>query len=140
MSRARWFGFNAPFRGGIQNVMSRQVDERLIKNDILQILLTVPGERVMRPTFGTELKTALFEQMTSNQLEDLENEIREKVNMFEGRAILTDINIEGDPDNNAITVKVFGFLETERFDRSEDNANVDLLIELTIPLGSVGVI
>jgi hypothetical protein len=51
-----WFGFNPPFIGGQQKVMSRQEDLRLIKNDLLQLLLTVPGERVHRPTFGSPIR------------------------------------------------------------------------------------
>ena len=58
-----FYGFNPPFLGGNQNVLSRQEDVRLIQTDILQLLLTSPGQRVMRPNFGTSINYQLFDPL-----------------------------------------------------------------------------
>jgi phage baseplate assembly protein W len=46
------------------------------------LLLTEPGERVMLPTFGCGLKKALFEQLTTETLINLEARIRNTFQTF----------------------------------------------------------
>jgi len=103
---ATFFGFNPPFIGGVQNVMSRQEDIRLIKNDLLQLLLTIPGERVMRPNFGVNLRNFVFEQLVSSDLSLLEADIISEVNRQEPRVIVDLVHIREIPDSNKISVSV----------------------------------
>jgi len=101
------FGFNPPWIGvGTQNVMSRQEDERLIKNDILQLLYTVPGERVMRATFGVHLLDFVFEQGSDSDIVALESEISTKIALYDPRVIVDSVTIEKDLDNNALDVRI----------------------------------
>jgi phage baseplate assembly protein W len=137
MSRARWFGINAPFLGGAQNILSRQVDERLIKNDLTQLLLTAPGERVMRPTFGTRIREFLFENVITQDLEDLRQNITNQIESFEKRVTVTDVFVESDPDNNLLTIKVFGYLNVDRFQQLVGPQPADLLVELELPTAKV---
>lgn len=133
MSRARWFGINAPFLGGAQNVLSRQVDERLIRNDLLQLLLTAPGERVMRPLFGTRIREFLFDNAVDQDLQELRQDIRTQIESFERRVTVTDVLVQSDPDNNLLTIKVFGFLNVDRFGQLVGFQPEDLLVELELP-------
>lgn len=105
-SRATFFGFNPPFLGGPQNVLSRQEDDRLIKNDILQLLLTVPGERVMRPDFGVQLRSFVFEQSTASDINSLQGDIERAIAEFEPRVLVEGVQIERDDDRNGLNVKV----------------------------------
>lgn len=105
-SRAIYYGFNPPFIGGPQNVLSRQEDDRLIKNDILQLLLTVPGERVMRPTFGVNLRNFVFENLVSSDLSTLKSEIEEKIRIYEPRVDLEYVDLIPDPDRNGLQIKI----------------------------------
>lgn len=93
------YGFNPPFYGGPNAVLSRQEDEQLLKNDILQLLLTVPGERVFRPAFGTRLRTAVFDQLDNTTLNYLETDIRNAIARYEPRIILKTLRITPDNDN-----------------------------------------
>jgi|GEM_PF-3916184 len=102
---ATYFGWNPPFIGGAQNILSRQEDDRLIKNDILQTLMTVPGERVMRPEFGVNLRNFVFEPMTEQDLSSLREEIRDKV-ANDPRIIVRSVNLERDDDNNRLNIKI----------------------------------
>ena len=102
---ATWYGFNAPFIGGAQNFLSRQEDERLIKNDMIQLLLTAPGERVMRPTFGSPIRPFLFENMEQNEVDSLEQQIRVSIARIENRVTLKDIKLNAG-DNNVLTITV----------------------------------
>jgi phage baseplate assembly protein W len=104
--RATYYGYNPPFVGGQQNIMSRQEDDRLIKNDILQLLLTIPGERVMRPDFGINLRNFVFEQMTDRDLNSLRQEIFRGIAEFEPRVNVEDVIFKRDDDINKLEIKV----------------------------------
>jgi len=101
-----FFGFNMPFNGGPQNILSRQVDDKLIKNDIKQLLLTVPGERVMRPEFGVPLRTFLFEGITPTDLATLESQIIAALTVQEPRVVIENVSVVEDENKNGIKVTV----------------------------------
>lgn len=103
---ATYYGMNPPFIGGAENVMSRQEDERLIKNDILQLLLTVPGERVMRPDFGVNLRNFVFEQLTASSISQLKAEIENQIGIYEKRVSIDYIDISKNDDENYLNIKI----------------------------------
>lgn len=103
---ATYFGYNPPFFGGPQNVLSRQEDDRLIKNDILQLLLTVPGERVMRPDFGVNLRNFVFEQLTQTDLVSLQDNIEEEITAQEPRVIVDSVELTPNADNNQLKIQI----------------------------------
>tara|TARA_R110000751_G_scaffold37630_1_gene91033 strand:- start:686 stop:1060 length:375 start_codon:yes stop_codon:yes gene_type:complete len=103
---AKFFGFNPPFIGGVEGVMSRQEDDRLIKNDLLQLLLTVPGERVNRPEFGVNLRDFVFEDATNQSLASLAFQVRQQINSQEPRIEILDLQIINDPDLNKIRLNI----------------------------------
>ena len=139
MSVPRFFGFNPPFFGGSQNILSRQEDERLIRNDMLQLLLTAPGERVMRPNFGTIIRSSLFEPMDTLQIDALKANIRAQIVKFESRVLVSDIVITQDIEGNTITIKIFGTFVLDRFGQITTSLpqDVDLIVELDLPVGGV---
>lgn len=106
MSKATFYGMNPPFIGGPQNVMSRQEDDRLLKNDILQLLTTVPGERVMRPDFGIPLRTFIFEQNVATDVVALESKIRQELARQEPRVTVENVKIISDQDRNGMQVTI----------------------------------
>lgn len=132
MSKVFWYGCNAPFVDSSNRILPMQTDERLIKNDFIQLLLTAPGERVMRPTFGTILRTSVFEQLDDITKSAIISDIKNKADQFEGRILISNIVIED--FENQITVNIYGKISVDRFGRSTDS-NVDLLVELNIPKG-----
>lgn len=109
---AVYYGMNPPFFGGAQNILSRQEDERLIKNDILQLLLTIPGERVMRAEFGVNLRNIVFEQF-DDRLISLDSEIRIALARYEPRIIVHDVILESDKDSHKLYVKIVGSLKID---------------------------
>lgn len=103
---ADFYGYNPPFLGGPQNVLSRQEDVQLIRNDLLQLLLTVPGERVMRPDFGTPLRAFVFEQSTEADIATLTAGIRTAIASFEPRVVVESLNVESRPNDNALDLRL----------------------------------
>lgn len=107
--------------------MALQTDERLIKNDLLQLLLTVPGERSFRPDFGTPIKSTLFEPIDNFTLISLRAAILLAINKFEPRVRVADIILNLDPDQNTISIQVLCALTI--------NPNTKLSVELNLPTG-----
>lgn len=102
---AVFFGNNFPFYDSTF-VLPLQTDERLIKNDLLQLLLTSPGERVKRPNYGTLIRNFAFEPMTVDAFNTLRDSIETAVKVFEPRVVLRDIVFTTTPENNLATVTV----------------------------------
>lgn len=126
MARATYFGFNPPFFTGT-TVMPVQTDERLIKNDLIQLLLTVPGERVFRPDFGTTIKPTLFEPIDEFTLNNIRESIVDAIGKYEPRVIINDVQVVPTADNNLIDIKLFAVLSIDR--------NKQLELELELPTG-----
>ncbi len=106
-STAIFFGMNPPFLSGPQNVLSRQEDSQLIKNDLLQLLLTVPGERVMRPTFGVPLRSFVFEQLINSDISSLESAIASAINTWEPRVAIDELTALPDSSNtNGLQIRL----------------------------------
>lgn len=101
---AIFYGMNPPFIGGPQNILSRQEDEKLIKNDLLQLILTVPGERVHRRTFGTPLRSFVFEQLTQADLDSLRAEMMAAIEEFEPRVKIEALDVVQTQNANEIKV------------------------------------
>ena len=132
-----WFGYNAPFIGGNEGVVSRQVDEKLIKNDLLQLLLTSPGDRVMRPSFGTGIRKFVFEPITSDTIDTLRQSIQDAIDAYEPRVTVTNIDIDtSNQDDNFIQIKLFGYFNLDKYNTNPNNAQ--LLVELKVPLNQLG--
>ncbi|MEM3000614.1 MAG: GPW/gp25 family protein [Nitrososphaerales archaeon] len=125
MAKSLYYGFNPPFyRPG--RVMPVQTDERLIKNDLLQLLLTVPGERVFRPTFGTVIKSALHEPIDDISINDLKVSIADAIGSFEPRVRVSDIQITRHDDDNMLQIRIFASLTNEPNRTLDVNINVPI--------------
>ena len=127
MAQSTYFGYNPPFLTPTQ-VMPLQTDERLIKNDILQLLLTVPGERSFRPEFGTAIKSTLFEPIDTISTDAIRDSIVVALEKFEPRVILQHLIVEAQPDLNQINIKLYCSLTT--------SPNLQFTLELNLPAGN----
>ena len=73
-----------------------------IKSDLLCLLLTNPGERVMLPEFGTPLKKLLFEQndvVLQNQARRL---ISDAIARWEPRVAIQNIEVSSEIDRSSL--------------------------------------
>jgi phage baseplate assembly protein W len=113
MPKATFYGVGPPFIGGTQGVLSRQEDERLIKNDILLLLYTIPGERMHRPRFGVNLRNFIFEQSTDADVDTLRAEINEALITHEPRVRFTEVTIARDDDRTGLSIMIVGYLKKD---------------------------
>lgn len=64
-----------------------------IKSDLLVLLLTEPGERVMLPSFGTPLKQFFFDPNDSVIVDKVKNAIANSIKTWEPRIAVTAIDV-----------------------------------------------
>ena len=53
-----------------------------IKNNLINYFLTNPGERPLNPSFGGGLRAFIFQQITTDNLDFLEERIQQDLNIF----------------------------------------------------------
>ena len=75
-----------------------------VKSNIINVLLTEPGERVYEPTFGVGLKSQLFEQNVDK--ETLKSRINDQINFYVPEIELVDTTIDLLPDNHTLYIKL----------------------------------
>ncbi len=75
-----------------------------IKNNLVNYFLTNPGERPLNPTFGGGLRDAIFEQITTDNLDFLEERISFDLEQFFPNIKIKNLNISKQEDLNSITV------------------------------------
>ena len=98
-------GVSLPFNGpGVFNSTYTTKDQ--IKSNLVNLLLTSTGERVMNPNFGTELRKFLFEGITDSNLELLKNSLLNSIAIYIPDITVTNISIVPDTDYNLINLSV----------------------------------
>lgn len=113
-----------------------------VKSDMLVLLLTEPGERVMLSDFGTPLKQFFFEQNDSFIVERVREVIANSIRRWEPRIAITAIEVTN--SSSAIKTSLNALDSGEdlghilmiriKFTDFDDIRNVQEL-ELQIPLG-----
>ncbi len=97
-------GLKFPFRfnsrsGGADVSTSTSQEHEHIRESILQILGTRPGERFMNPEFGSKLKDLVFEQNDSVLMGLIRHHVKEAIGRWEKRVIVTDVSFEDSSQN-----------------------------------------
>jgi phage baseplate assembly protein W len=93
--------FNAP---GVFNKTYSTKEQ--IKSNLINLLLTDKGERIMNPEFGTDLRKSLFDNITDSSMEILKAKITDAVNIFIPEIFLQDVIVEPDSDYNTLNVTI----------------------------------
>ncbi len=76
-----------------------------IKYNIINFLLTDQRERIFNPSFGANLRSQLFEQITNDTFDSLDNLIRTGVEQYFPNVVLTELSFGAEPDENLITIQ-----------------------------------
>lgn len=103
-------GMRFPFRfsertGGMEE--SSDLDR--IRESILQILETRPGERLLRPEFGSRVKDLVFEQNDAVLKGLLRFHITDAIKRWEKRVVVTNVSFDDPPettDANRLLVRI----------------------------------
>jgi phage baseplate assembly protein W len=69
-------------------------------------MLTDTRERPFNPNFGAGLRSRLFEQITETDLDSLKTTISNQIESYFPNVLVNSLNIQGDPDDNSISVEL----------------------------------
>jgi len=96
-------GIKVPFDGPT-GLNITYITKEAIKSNILNFFLTGKRERIMNPNFGAGIREQLFEQITNNTAENLEDIITFGLNDYFPQIQLTNLNVTALPDQNLIQI------------------------------------
>lgn len=61
---------------------SNKTIKEVVKQNLKNLVLTSPGERIMIPNFGVGIRNYLFQQNVEKSIENIELKIVQQVNLF----------------------------------------------------------
>lgn len=96
-------GIKIPFDGSTGLNITYTTKEAT-KSNILNFLLTGKRERIMNPNFGAGIREQLFEQITSNNIENIEDIIKFGLNDYFPQVQLNNLTVNSFPDQNIIQI------------------------------------
>jgi phage baseplate assembly protein W len=100
MAKVLYRGFStAAWEDGNRSFASKNIE--VVKQDLLNHIFTVKGERVMMPGFGTRIPSLAFEPIDQRTLNIIDTDLRE-VFAYDPRVELLDLKIIPMSDNNTI--------------------------------------
>jgi len=77
-----------------------------IRDGIIQMLLTSKGERVMRPSYGTHLRTGVFDQNDPLLADGLKKQITDAISTYEPRVVIKKLELVQNEHNLTITLRM----------------------------------
>jgi len=99
-------GFDLPING--EGVFTPNYQTRdAIKNNLINYLLTNPGERPANPTFGAGLRRFIFTQIQNDNLDFIREDLQDKINQNFPNILLDNVEILSSPNQNLINIKIY---------------------------------
>jgi phage baseplate assembly protein W len=103
LNENRAIGVDLPFNGpGVFS--SNYQTRRAIKNNLINYLLTNPGERPSNPTFGAGLRRYIFDTIQSGNLSFIKEDIQQKILSNFPTVVINLIEVLGQEDFNTINI------------------------------------
>lgn len=81
-------------------------NERAINKSVQNIVETIPGEKYFNPSFGSDVRSMLFELVDFGSSALIEDQILTSINNYEPRVNNVKVNAEPQPDINSFEITV----------------------------------
>ena len=78
--------------------------QEALKSNLINYLLTNKGERYLNPTFGANIRSLLFEQMTVDVRDVIDSTIRTGIKTWFSSVTIDTLTVVEDPNSNTITI------------------------------------
>lgn len=96
----KFIGLQYPLIKTARGLMAQNNSVAQIKADLLQLLLTNPGERVMLPEFGTPLRKLMFEPNDVSLEIMAKQMIADSISKWEPRIVISNISVTSNFNEN----------------------------------------
>ncbi|MDR2523399.1 MAG: GPW/gp25 family protein [Synergistaceae bacterium] len=101
-----WRGFAYPARTSDKGFFDDAENDGLIRGNIMQIIGTRKGERVMLPLFGTRVWEYIHEPLDAATIQFLRMELISAITEWEPRAILRDVIMREMRERNILKARI----------------------------------
>jgi len=91
--KEKFFGCPYPITKNPRGLLATQNGIQQIKSDLLVLLLTNPGERVMLPGFGTPLRRLMFEQNDETVIMMARQMVIDSIKTWEPRVTVQQLHV-----------------------------------------------
>src|SRR6056300_1701066 len=123
LKRNKAIGVQLPLGGDPLFKLSYTTEEQAISN-LKNLLLTRKGERPFQPLFGSDIYSLLFEQISENINNELEDSLRNDIKFWLPYIIVDDVNVDSKEDLNRVDISL-------RVRVTETGANTQITIFVT---------
>jgi phage baseplate assembly protein W len=93
------------------------------KYNLINFLLTDPGERVFNPTFGAGLRFRLFEQMEPDTFEIIERDLTSQIENNFPQVQIEELKVRGSIDRQSINIS---FSYTLKRSKEQDSVTITI--------------
>jgi phage baseplate assembly protein W len=101
------YSFNSQLnRKEFLNDVQALYDVEAIKNSITNAFLTTPGQKILNPLFGIDLKRFLFEPVDDFITELIRDDIETKLPQMEPRITVQNVTVVGDEENQQYNISL----------------------------------
>ena len=88
------------------NDISASNNLNAIKNSILHAFFTSPGDKILNPTYGIDIRQYLFEPIDEFIIDIIKDDIETKLPIMEPRIEVEDVIVYGDEDQQTIYIQL----------------------------------
>ena len=116
-------GIDLPFNGptGINTTYTTQ---QAVKANLLNFILTGKRERMMNPGFGSGIRDVIFEQITDERIDQIENLIYGGVELYFPQVQISSLTVDLLPNNHTIAIYLkYSVINTNIEDELQININ-----------------
>ena len=118
------FPFKETYAGGVFD--TSKTSEVAYQSDLISLLTTRRGQRVMRSTLFSPIYDYLMEPLDDISIQELKRDIEEKVRKFIPQVEIKKVVTTPDYTNNALTIKLVYIIK--------DYFNVEKTLDLVFPM------
>lgn len=101
-----WSEIDRRFVQDAQGTLKVAENVRAVMSSIDCILKTRKGERVMLPEFGSSLASVIFEPINATAVKFLSRSLKDDIERWDDRVLITSLDIYPDPDSNLISITI----------------------------------
>jgi phage baseplate assembly protein W len=116
-------GIDLPFNGPT-GINTTYTTKDAVKANLLNFILTGKRERIMNPGFGSGIRDVIFEQITDERIDQIENLIYGGVETYFPQVRINDLTIDLSPNTQTITIYLkYSVINTNIEDELQININ-----------------
>lgn len=112
-------------RNPVQDDLVRITEFSAVKRSVRNLVLTNKYERLLDPAIGANIQSLLFEPLTSTSAVLLRDAIKLTLKSYEPRAIINQITVQPDYDNNRYFIQIVFSLKTNQ----QNSTRVELFLD-----------